>query len=102
MPVARALRAKRWVKADLLRRFERGGCCYASRRVRRGQGAAHTNGTVARIEVPEGGCPICCPDKRISDLVRAARFVFVALDLDGLRGGEINSLLQLGPTRRPG
>jgi hypothetical protein len=34
--------------------------------------------------------------------VRAAGFVFVALDLDGLRSGEMNSLLQLGPTRRAG
>jgi hypothetical protein len=36
----------------------------------------------------------------ITDLMRAAGFVFVALDLDGLRSGGMNSLLQLGPTRR--
>jgi PP-loop superfamily ATP-utilizing enzyme len=38
----------------------------------------------------------------ITDLMRAAGFVFVALDLDGLRSGGMNSLLQLGPTRRAG
>jgi pyridinium-3,5-biscarboxylic acid mononucleotide sulfurtransferase len=91
------------VTAELLQRVERAEDAvqragFAESRVR-----THANGTVARIEVPEGRLSdLLSRRAEITDLVRATGFVFVALDLGGLRSGGMNSLLQLGPTRRAG
>ncbi|HEY5361113.1 MAG TPA: ATP-dependent sacrificial sulfur transferase LarE [Streptosporangiaceae bacterium] len=57
---------------------------------------AHAGGTVARIEVPAADLDrLLAARDDLAALVRAAGFVFVTLDMDGLRSGSMNSLLPL-------
>ena len=57
---------------------------------------AHAGGSVARIEVPPDELEVLLARREeIASLVRVAGFVFVTLDLAGLRSGSMNALLPL-------
>jgi uncharacterized protein len=82
------------VTPDVLRRIEEGeaalhGMGFPVCRVR-----AHGGGSVARIELPEEDIARAIARRsEIDAAVRAARFRFCALDLQGFRSGRMNVLL---------
>jgi pyridinium-3,5-biscarboxylic acid mononucleotide sulfurtransferase len=84
------------VSPELLGRIEQAeaalhGAGFAACRVR-----AHAGGSVARIEVPPEDLEMLLARREeIAGLVRAAGFLFVTLDLAGLRSGSMNALLPL-------
>lgn len=63
-----------------------------------GRVRAHSNGTVARVEVPDADIPRAARLRRdIDAAVRGAGFTFCSLDLGGFASGRLNDLLPVLP-----
>jgi uncharacterized protein len=82
------------VTPELLRRVERGEEALRALGFRVCRVRAHANGSVARIELPDGELAAAMELRgEIDAAVRAAGFQFCALDLQGFRSGRMNVLL---------
>jgi pyridinium-3,5-biscarboxylic acid mononucleotide sulfurtransferase len=82
------------VTPELLRRVERGEEALRALGFQVCRVRAHANGTVARVELPDGELASAIALRaEIDAAVRAAGFQFCALDLQGFRSGRMNVLL---------
>lgn len=58
---------------------------------------SHANGTVARIEVPQGGFDQIVKNRaRVDQIAKDAGFTFCSLDLLAYKSGRLNQLIQIG------
>lgn len=88
------------VTAPVLAAIERAEAALHRRGFIRCRVRVHAGGTLARIEVPAEQIMAAMEQRaEISTEVRAAGFIFCALDLDGFQSGRMNELLSIESIR---